>query len=118
MLYLRSQILPRYVSEEDLEKYTEMGLLQFSTQGNLYNGTLHEAFQVMTALQTIAFIVSDLNVSSQNELFKYTQLFDRNIAIINYYGILFPFNLSFFLKEKQEQDFLLFPLEPVNEYII
>ena len=91
LIKLRYSILPLYVSEEELSAYDSMGLLQFNSQRNLYNGTLKEAFQVMTALQTVISIIEKVD-----EHPKYEEKFNINTGLLNYYGLFFPFNFHSF----------------------
>ena len=78
--------------------YDSMGLLQFDINRKLYNGTLKEAFQVMTALQTVTLIIESVNKFDAEEYLKYTDKFNFNVDLLNYYGLFFPFNFQYFKK--------------------
>ena len=96
LVNLRYSILPLYVSEEKLSAYDSMGLLQFNSQRNLYNGTLKEAFQVMTALHTVISIIENKKEFKYEEYLKYEKKFNCNMDLLNYYGLFFPFTLHSF----------------------
>ena len=96
LVYLRYSILPLYVTEEELASYDSMGLLQFDNQRNLYNGTLKEAFQVMTALQTVISIIENEKKFEADAYETYEHLFNFNAELLNYFGLFFPFHLQYF----------------------
>ncbi|MGM9923162.1 MAG: DUF5365 family protein [Bacillus sp. (in: firmicutes)] len=93
---LRSVVLPRYIPNRDLEQYNAIGLLQFSTHGGKYNGTLKEAYQLMTSLHTITSIIAYINSAVEEEKSQYELLFMRNVEILNDLGLLFPFTFNCF----------------------
>lgn len=96
LVYLRYSILPLYVTEEELASYDSMGLLQFDNKRNLYNGTLKEAFQVMTALQTVISIIENEKKFEADAYETYEHLFNFNAELLNYFGLFFPFHLHYF----------------------
>lgn len=98
LVYLRHSILPLYAAKEELTMYDSMGLLQFDSQRKLYNGTLKEAFQVMTALQTLTFIIENGKKYDAEEYLKYNDKFNFNVDLLNYYGLFFPFKFQHFKK--------------------
>ena len=102
LVNLRYSILPLYVSEEKLSEYDSMGLLQFNSQRNLYNGTLKEAFQVMTALHTVISIIENKKEFKYEEYLKYEKKFNCNMDLLNYYGLFFPFNFHYFTSAKSQ----------------
>ena len=96
IMNLRSNVLSQYMPKEELEIYDEMGLLQFAPNSNLYNGTLREAYQLMTALQIVTDIIDVLVNAGGDVEEKYYRIFARNVEKISYYGLFFPFDLQFF----------------------
>ena len=94
--YLRNSILPLYGAEEELAMYDGMGLLQFDSERKLYNGTLKEAFQVMSALQTVTLIIENEDKFDAEEYLKYNDKFNVNVDLLNYFGLFFPFNFQYF----------------------
>lgn len=100
LVYLRYSILPSYMTEEELASYDSMGLLQFDNQRNLYNGTLKEAFQVMTALQTVISIIENEKKFEADAYITYEDKFNYNAELLNYFGLFFPFHLHYFKSTK------------------
>lgn len=115
---LRSNILPMCVSEMDLKTYTEMGLLQFSRHSHLYNGTLREAYQVMTALQTIIFIIEAVNDDPEVAIIQYLDLYMNNVSIITNFGLFFPFQLCSFQKKGISKEFIPLYSQSINQLIM
>ncbi|MEH6941478.1 DUF5365 family protein [Bacillus sp. JJ722] len=115
LFHLRSTILPSYITSQDLNKYDEMGLLQFSIYENNYHGTLKEAYQLMTALQVITTIIE--HVSKSLDYSQYDELFKRNAQIINHFGLLFPFTLQCFRKGIQTKNCVVTFTEAKNQII-
>lgn len=99
--HLRTVILPKYMTEEELRKYEDMKLLQFS--GDLYNGTLGEAFQLMTALQTIITIIQAADKNDKQLPDTYQTIFYKNVQQLHAFGLFFPFKLSYFMKQQEEE---------------
>lgn len=99
LFHLRTNILPDYVSSQELNQYDDMGLLEFSSHDCKYHGTLKEAYQVMTALKMLISIIEYVNKSK--DVSQYEELFIRNVTILNDYSLFFPFTIQCF-KEKQK----------------
>ncbi|MFS0783253.1 DUF5365 family protein [Bacillus sp. 1P06AnD] len=115
---LRTFILPRFFTAEELSSYTDMGLLQFSEHTNLYNDTLKEAYQLMTSLHIISQVINQVNVSSKEELHKLNALFERNASIVNEFGLFFPFKIEqFYSKEDSAQGILPLLSLPMNQIL-
>lgn len=115
---LHSAILPTYISEQELKTYKEMGLLKFTKHGNLYNGTLKQAYHVMVALQTIIYVIEHVNECDETEYNKMEQLFDKNTSVLHYYGLFFPISLDSFKRDTNDKEHLFFISQPMNELII
>ena len=88
---LRNELLPLYFSNDELEPYDNMHLLQFDSKRNLYNGTLTEAAAIMVALGVINHLLKDMYSGQLSGSEKEKRIFEQNVAIINYYGFFFPF---------------------------
>lgn len=100
---LRESVLPSYVSGEEWNQYEKMGLLQFAQHGNLYNGTLREAYQLMTALQTVTDLIHIVSTGNFKVEENYFEIFQKNSNKLNYFGLFFPFDLHFFLQDKKRK---------------
>lgn len=102
IVYLRYSILPLYTTEEELASYDSMGLLQFDNQRNLYNGTLKEAFQVITALQTVISFIENKKSFDADAYITYEDKFNHNAELLNYFGLFFPFHPHYFKSTKSQ----------------
>ncbi len=105
LVHLRESILPQYMSDFELQKYNQLGLLQLPESENHYKGTLKEAFCILSALQTIHVILAEL---SRNKCIaeEYRSLFERNGDILKEHGILFPFTIDFFYKKNLKAELI------------
>ncbi|WP_433748472.1 DUF5365 family protein [Falsibacillus pallidus] len=89
-----SQIFPQYFSDEEIVKFHELKILHTTTRHFEYFGTLKEAFQVISSLQTI---ISILDVHQKEKLNSfYVNLFTTNVNILQEFGLFFPFTLEQF----------------------
>ena len=53
----------------------------------------------MTALQTVISIIEDKNTYAIDKQNEYEELFNTNVALLNYYGLFFPFAFQSFKKD-------------------
>lgn len=114
---LRCDILPMYLTVEELDAYVEMGLLQFNDHNTQYNGTLREAYQLMTALHTLITIIGLVNRCTEQELGQYRNLYDRNVHIINQFGLFFPIVMDRFRMQEDEHESEMLFLSPTNRIL-
>lgn len=92
-------IFPLYYTDNDIKKFERLQVLHTSTRHFEYFGTLKEAYQVITSLQTLISILQ-----SQEPQPKYKSLFQNNAAILKDYGLFFPFDYEQFLDAKDMKD--------------
>lgn len=119
--YFYSSIFPKYFHFDEILHFQEIGVLQVEKNCFTYCGTLKEAYQVMTCLQVIQFILEKKEKQSPFPLDKQSAaLFMRNISLLNDTGIFFPFFLDNFtsLKCKENEIALTMNCEPANQYLI
>ncbi|MBY8912691.1 YhcU family protein [Bacillus sp. YC2] len=86
---LFQKVFPLYFSELEIQRFKKRGVL--SLQNQLYQGTLKEAFQIMACLQTVHIILSKPGAASDVQA-----LFNKNCALLNECGMLFPFTYADF----------------------
>lgn len=107
-------IFPLYYSDEDIIEFERLEVLHTSTRHFEYFGTLKEAYQVITSLQTL------ISILEANELQpKYKALFQTNAAILKEYGLFFPFDFEQFLEAKdfKEEELSVYS-KPANELLV
>lgn len=112
--YTYSTIFPRFFSDEDILKLEDMKVLYVKEQDNEYNGTLKEAFQVISSLQALIAVLETI----QNEEVQdsHRELFDKNVRILDDYGIAFPFTMDQFIHPKDE--ILSKYSKPMNQFLV
>ncbi|WP_033829613.1 YhcU family protein [Bacillus andreraoultii] len=93
--YFYSTILPKYFSDKDINQFIQMNLLNVSGSNEL-SGTLKEAYQIISSLETICFLIESKSLRED----KYQEMFDKNVHILNHLGLSFPFSYEQFLSEK------------------
>lgn len=84
-------IFPLYYSDHDIKEFEQLKILHTTTRHFEYFGTLKEAYQVITSLQTL---ISILELGEPQE--KYKTLFRTNADILKDYGLFFPFDFEQF----------------------
>lgn len=108
------EIFPRYFTDDEIVKFEEWKVLHLSTFQIEKFGTLKEAYQVITSLQTLILILNAYEV-----LPKYKALFDRNVQTLKQFGLFFPFEWEHFSSKRyiiNEQ--LSAYVKPANEFLI
>ncbi|WP_110928910.1 DUF5365 family protein [Bacillus massiliglaciei] len=113
-------ILPYYFTDEEMLRFKKIGVLEPNISHYTYNGTMREAYQVMTCLQVIVSILGEKEKSkSFYKDVKYRKLFERNVALLNEAGIFFPFEYHHFSHPLAETDGMdLYSSEAANQYLI
>lgn len=92
-------IFPLYYSDKDINEFEKLKVLHTSTRHFEYFGTLKEAYQVITSLQTLISILQ-----SQEPQPKYKDIFQTNTEILKEYGLFFPFDYEHFLEARSIKD--------------
>ncbi|MFE8703145.1 YhcU family protein [Cytobacillus sp. FJAT-54145] len=107
-------IFPLYFSDKDIKEFERLKVLHTSTRHFEYFGTLKEAYQVITSLQTIISILE----SSEPQP-KYKSLFQKNVRILKDYGLFFPFDFNQFLEAKNiKNDVFSVYTKAANELLV
>lgn len=94
-------IFPLYFSNEKIEELKELSVLLPEESQHNYNGTIDEAFQIMSSLQTLVALLEKPDCQ-QDE--KYKEMYDRNIKILNHYGYFFPLSFHHFPEQPSKND--------------
>jgi hypothetical protein len=97
--YIYSDIFPRYFSDEIITKFEDWNILHPMEYQVNYNGTLKEAFQVISSLQTLIAVLETVQHGPVQE--NYRNIFEKNVKILNKYGFSFPFTLDQFVRTKK-----------------
>ncbi|GIN62788.1 hypothetical protein J27TS8_27810 [Robertmurraya siralis] len=92
-------VFPLYYSDKEIEKFEDLKVLHTSTRHFEYFGTLKEAYQVITSLQTLISILESTTL-----LVKHKSMFQRNVAILKEYGLFFPFDFEQFFEADLDKE--------------
>lgn len=96
--YFYSNIFPNYFTDEEIIKFKELNVMSLNGVEENYNGTLKEAFQLISSLQAIIAVLDAIRHKPIGD--DDQTIFDRNVHIIKGYGIDFPFSLNHFATSK------------------
>ncbi len=96
--YIYSEIFPLHFSDEYIIKMEEMNVLSPKQEDLYYNGTMKEAFQLMSSLQALIAVMETVQFEGMKR--EHQDIFEKNVAILTQYGYSFPFNLEQFSKVK------------------
>ncbi|MDQ0273628.1 DUF5365 family protein [Cytobacillus purgationiresistens] len=83
-----SDIFPLYFSDDAIKEFEGLNVLKTTQE---YFGTLKEAYQVMSGLQTILLILEEEKLKIEHET-----IFNRNVQILDEFKISFPFTFDHF----------------------
>ncbi|RIW29610.1 hypothetical protein D3H55_18605 [Bacillus salacetis] len=111
--YIYCTIFPRYFTDDEIEQFEELEILHTNTDYAKYNGTLKEAFQLISSLQTlISLIEAD---SSKND---YEEMYDHNLCILKSFNLFFPFELYHFRGCCNYHDKVSLYAKPANQLLV
>ncbi|HZG72689.1 MAG TPA: YhcU family protein [Chondromyces sp.] len=99
-------IFPRYFSDEEIQYFEELKVLHTTTRHFEYFGTLREAFQVIASLQTLISILEVKDVKACSK--EYEEIFEKNVAILQSFGLFFPFTLEQFYSSTSAMEFSIY----------
>ncbi len=94
--YIYSNIFPLYFTDKEIYQFERLKVLYTSKQHFAEFSTLKDAFQVMTCIQTLISILEMTQLEEQ-----YLDLFNKNAANLNEYGMYFPFEFEHFIGKKK-----------------
>jgi Family of unknown function (DUF5365) len=94
--YIYSDIFPRYFSDELITKFEDWNVLHPREFQSKYNGTLKEAFQVISSLQTLIAVLETVQQKPIEDYYR--NIFEKNVKILNKYGFSFPLTLEQFVR--------------------
>lgn len=95
-----TDIFPMYFSDEEILKFKQFEIMSLTAVRKKYNGTLKEAFQLISSLQALIAVLEAIQIRSIDEHDKL--IFDKNVKILEQYGLSFPFHLEHFLLKNDE----------------
>lgn len=108
-------IFPRYFSDETIDQLDELSVLKPHSEDLHYNGTLKEAFQIMSSLQALTALLDHLD-DQQGE--EQRNLYNRNISILKKYGYKLPLTFDHFLASREKAEEVSKYGKPANKWIV
>ncbi|WP_342430067.1 YhcU family protein [Neobacillus sp. FSL H8-0543] len=89
--YIYSKVFPLYFIDEEINEFEQLKVLHFTEDFN----TLKDAFQVMASLQTLISILESPTLYDH-----YAALFNKNVTLLEEFGLSFPFEFQQFIEAK------------------
>lgn len=114
--YFYQSVFPKYFSEDEIEHFREIGVLQNVNRRYIYYGTIKAAFQIMTCLQVLSFLLEKGAECGMTPDEK--QLLIHNIQLLNENGCFFPFAPENFQSAHSLQAEQALAALPANAYLI
>ncbi|SFA55072.1 hypothetical protein SAMN05216169_10455 [Anoxybacillus pushchinoensis] len=105
-------MFPKYFTDNEIETFQSLGILQF--EPSIYDGTLKEAFAIISALQSLQVIIEYISFHHLQDHYKH--LFQRNVEQLEQHGISFPLTLEHFLHKKDE--YVSMYMKPVHAWVM
>ncbi|MBS2968049.1 DUF5365 family protein [Metabacillus sp. KIGAM252] len=109
------EVFPIYFSDETIGQFEKMSVLKPTEETMIYNGTLKEAFEIMSSLQTL---IAVLKHADEQEKQEYAGLYDRNREILGRYGYDLPLSISDFLTAGGQRNLFSRYTRAANKYLI
>jgi len=112
-----TEIFPMYFPDKKIEEFEQLSVLK-PNQSTGYNGTLQEAFQIMSSLQALIAILENAQEAEKNEE-KYREMYEKNLQTLEQYGYKFPLSFDQFRSVLvREDDVFSRYIKPANKWII
>jgi Family of unknown function (DUF5365) len=96
--YFYTNIFPYYFDDEQINKFENSKILSLPREYVTYNGTMKEAFQIISSLQSLITVIE--YVGESGDCKRYRDLFERNVKLLRRYGITFPFTIEQFMSKR------------------
>ncbi|PKG25393.1 DUF5365 family protein [Niallia nealsonii] len=111
-----STIFPYYFSDDDIRRFSRLGVLSPTDEQMEQIRTLKSSYQVIASLQTILSILEN-----KENMDEYKQIFEKNVDILNDLQLFFPFSFENFKDRKEtEMHGTAFSMytEATNSYLV
>ncbi len=97
--YMYTEVFPYYFSDKYINELEALNVLIPEEQG-LYNGTLKEAFQLISSLQSLIAVIETIKTEEIGE--NHREIFEKNTTILEEYGYKFPLTIDHFKRLKDD----------------
>lgn len=110
-----TEVFSIYLSNHQVKERYEITIPKLSEASHYY-GTLKEAFQIISSLQTLIALMEHLNGTKNIE--KYKKMYERNVRTLEYYGLQFPLSFDELVKVTSTEDLIPRHMKPANQWLI
>jgi hypothetical protein len=100
--YIYTNIFPLYFTDDEICQFERLKVLHLGDRHFKEYGTLKDAFQVLASIQTLISILESSQLDDQ-----YAELFNRNAANLQEFGLFFPFEFDQFTTSKNMKNTML-----------
>ncbi|WP_456276151.1 DUF5365 family protein [Bacillus sp. AK128] len=111
--YMYCEVFPHYFSDQFINELKSLHVL-LPENTDLYNGTLKEAFQLISGMQSLIAVIETIRHEELEN--HHREIFEKNTGILEDYGYKFPLKIEQFLKAKEECISLY--SKPTSHYIM
>lgn len=112
--YFYTNIFPYYFADEQIHEFEMLQVLSLQEKRMKYNGTMKEAFQIISSLQSLITIIE--YVGKSGDCGRYRDVFQRNVELLRRYGVAFPFAIEQFAAKRQYPCSVYLPSQ--NEWLM
>jgi hypothetical protein len=112
--YFYSNIFPRYFDDSEIKEFKNLEILSLKGEHIRYNGTMKEAFKIISSLQSLIAIIESVKMNPIPE--HHRKLFKKNVHLLERYGISFPFLIEQFTNRRKAV--LSMYSQPANRWLI
>ncbi|KPB03154.1 MULTISPECIES: DUF5365 family protein [unclassified Bacillus (in: firmicutes)] len=117
--HLLTNILPYYFTDKEIENLAQQLSLHTGEVHDTfsdYNGTLKEAFHIISCLQAIIAVIE--TIQEEDLLTKHREIFKRNVNMLREFGFSFPFSIDQFVQKPSKPNIFSKFIRPSNHFLI
>lgn len=117
--HLLTNILPYYFTDteiENLENQLSLPADAVHDTFTVYNGTLKEAFHIISCLQAIIAVIE--TIQDEGIELKHREIYKRNVDMLRDFGFSFPFAIEQFTQQTQNPTMLSKFIRASNQYLV
>jgi hypothetical protein len=111
--YMYTEVFPQYFTDEYIKELKDLHVL-LPVNTDLYNGTLKEAFQLISGMQALIAVIETIKTEEIGD--HHREIFAKNTLILEEYGYKFPLEIDHFMRVKEESISLF--AKPTSQYLM
>ncbi|MGM0837856.1 MAG: DUF5365 family protein [Bacillota bacterium] len=117
--HLLTNILPYYFTDKEIENLESQLSLHTGAVHDtftVYNGTLKEAFHIISCLQAIIAVIE--TIQDEGIKLKHRELYKRNVNMLLDFGFSFPFAIEQFTQQTKNPTVLSKFIRASNQFLV